>query len=369
MRKPGALVRRRLLNLLPRLGLDVVDVAPGTVALTRRRGLRAVALDDGGVVLTRSARLRALALPDGSAVVTRSKGLRTVELTDASTVVTSVPDLHGVPVPGAGEQADHLLTTSRHGRVLQVGPTQVLAGPPRKGGWLSRVHENALYDAVGFEHVLAVLRHYRANCVLDVGANKGQYARKLRAAGYGGWIVSFEPVAADFAVLAERAEQDPRWTVHQLALGREDGSLEMNVVPGTLSSLLPPTTFGAERYTQLQDLSTQTVRVRRLDDAWDEVTGHVPDCRPYLKMDTQGFDLEVFGGLGARVEELVGMQSEVALLKIYEGMPTMTEALDVYGAAGFEVSAMFPVSRERRTGRVLEFDCFMVREAALPPGR
>jgi FkbM family methyltransferase len=202
--------------------------------------------------------------------------------------------------------------------------------------------------------------------LLDVGANKGQYAGKLRDAGFDGWIVSFEPVAGDFEVLARQAAHDPRWTVHQMALGRETGEIAMNIVPGTLSSLLPPTKFGAERYRQLQDVTSQKVQVRRLDEVWSEVTGHVPECRAYLKLDTQGFDLEAFAGLGARVEELVGMQSEVALLKIYEGMPTMTEALAVYEGSGFEVSGMFPVSRERRTGRVLEFDCVLVRQQALP---
>ena len=368
MRKPGALVRRPLLRLLPRLGLDVVHVAPGTVAVSRRPGLRSLPLPDGSVVLSRSADLRALPLPGGSAVVTSARRLRTLALRGGSTVVTRSRGLRSVPLPGTGARdPDSLVAAGPRRRVVQVSPTQVIAGAPRPPGWLSRAHENALYDTLGFEHVVAVLHHYRSNCVLDVGANKGQYARKLRAAGYDGWIVSFEPVAADFAVLSEHAAADPRWTVHQLALGREEGSVEMNVVPGTLSSLLPPTEFGAQRYAQLQDLSLQTVQVRRLEDVWDELTGHVPDCRPYLKLDTQGFDLEVFAGLGTRAEALVGMQSEVALLKIYEGMPTMTEALAVYGAAGFEVSGMFPVSRERRTGRVLEFDCFMVREAALPP--
>jgi hypothetical protein len=36
-----------------------------------------------------------------------------------------------------------------------------------------------------------------------------------------------------------------------------------------------------------------------------------------------------------------------------------------YEAAGFEVTALYPVSRERRTARVLEFDCVMVRAEAL----
>jgi hypothetical protein len=87
--------------------------------------------------------------------------------------------------------------------------------------------------------------------------------------------------------------------------------------------------------------------------------------RLYLKMDTQGYDLEAFAGLGERVADFVGMQSEVAVLRIYEGMPRLTEAIETYEGAGFEITGMFPVTREDTTGRVLEFDCVLARAEAL----
>ena len=91
----------------------------------------------------------------------------------------------------------------------------------------------------------------------------------------------------------------------------------------------------------------------------------MPEPRPYLKLDTQCYDLEAFAGLGDRTRDFVGMQSEVALLQIYDGMPRMPEALQVYEAAGFEITGLFPVSRQSRTARVLEFDCVMVRADSL----
>jgi hypothetical protein len=97
----------------------------------------------------------------------------------------------------------------------------------------------------------------------------------------------------------------------------------------------------------------------------DEVLDGLDDPRPFLKMDTQGYDVEVFRGLGKRAREIVALQSEVALMQLYEGMPRMAEALAVYEEAGFEVSGMYPVNREENSGRVLEFDCLMVRADAV----
>jgi FkbM family methyltransferase len=287
---------RRVLRLLSRLGLQVVDVRPGTVVLARSR---------------RGAKPRRLVVRP---------------LSPGTTLLTE-PDV---------------VRRHRHEQ------------------------DKALSTYLLTSLVMHVFAKYRVNVVLDVGANKGQYARSLRRAGYKGRIVSFEPVAQDFEELQRRAADDPNWSVHQLALGREDGETEMNVVPGTLSSILPPTEFGARRYEKLQTAEVHRVPVRRLDGILDELIADVPDPRPYLKLDTQGFDLEAFAGLGKRSGDVVGMQSEVAFLQIYEGMPRMPEALATYEAAGFEVAGLHPVSRERRTARVLEFDCVMVRATSLP---
>ena len=226
--------------------------------------------------------------------------------------------------------------------------------------------EKQLVRFLVHQHVVTILKLYRIDCVIDVGANHGQYARRLRGAGYRGHIVSFEPVAETFARLSASAAGDPKWSVHRCALGREEAVATMHVVPGTLSSVLEPTAFGYDRYRQFHDATTEDVPVRRLDAMLDEVTAGLRAPRLYLKLDTQGYDLEVFAGLGERAREFAGLQSEVAVMQIYEGMPMMPEAIATYTAAGFEISALYPVSRQSRTGRVVEFDCVMVRADALP---
>src|SRR5688500_2068285 len=62
-----------------------------------------------------------------------------------------------------------------------------------------------------------LLESERIDLVLDVGANVGQYASKLRDAGYTGRIVSFEPYREAFAQLERNAARDPRWEARRLA--------------------------------------------------------------------------------------------------------------------------------------------------------
>ena len=223
--------------------------------------------------------------------------------------------------------------------------------------------EEGLYKFLGVKHISWILETYQVNCVLDVGANSGQYANSLREAGYDGHIASFEPMPQAAAELSKAAESDPRWLVYPMALGSISATLPFNAVPGTGSSLLTPSEFGRRRFRDLGQPDVIEVPVRRLDEILDDVLADVRDPRPYLKMDTQGYDVEVFSGAGIRVRDFVAMQSEVSLVQIYDGMPRMQMALGTYEKAGFEITGMFPVTREVCTGRVIEFDCVLTRSA------
>jgi FkbM family methyltransferase len=228
--------------------------------------------------------------------------------------------------------------------------------------------ERQLSRFLGEEHISYLLRELRVNCVIDVGANTGQYARGIRQRGYQGRIASFEPVTETLVELRAKAAGDPDWHVYPMALGDEDTTTEILATPGkTLSSLLPATDFGKDFNAKLADPVRQQVEVRRLDGLLDEIIAGIAEPRVFLKMDTQGFDLPAFHGAGTRIDEIIGMQSEVACVPIYEGMARLPEQIGEYESKGFEVAGMFLVSRHKPTLRVIEFDVTMVRPDSVPP--
>lgn len=218
------------------------------------------------------------------------------------------------------------------------------------------------------EHVGAVLRDMEINCVLDVGANHGQFGQMIRKTGYTGRIVSFEPLPHLAEHLHVHADPDPDWHVVHCALGDEDTEADMTVVAerGSTSSLLPVSDFGKEWSPRLAGIRRETVPVRRLEDVFDDAVAGIDEPRVYLKLDTQGYDLRVFAGAGDRIKNVVGMQSEIASLPIYDNMPRLPEAISTYEAAGFETTGIFPVSRDKKTPRMVEFDIVMIRAAAMP---
>jgi len=72
-------------------------------------------------------------------------------------------------------------------------------------------------------HLRQLLRRLAVDCVLDVGANIGQYRDFLRdKVLYDGPIVSFEPVGRHIEALRERSRSDRNWHIEGYALGNVD---------------------------------------------------------------------------------------------------------------------------------------------------
>lgn len=200
------------------------------------------------------------------------------------------------------------------------------------------------------------------DCVLDVGANKGQYAKYLRKrAYYQGMIISFEPVAANFQALQAAAAMDPNWFVLPYALGSEARDMDINVMENdTLSSFHTPDA-STDIVAGNTVIERETVKVMRLRDALAEVPGALAQRRFYLKMDTQGYDLEVMKGAADMLDSIVALQSEISMIPIYEGTPDFADSIRTIRGFGFGVSALAPVNV--KNDQALEFDCIMVNKS------
>jgi FkbM family methyltransferase len=207
----------------------------------------------------------------------------------------------------------------------------------------------------------SVLESRGVSCVIDVGAHTGGYGDQLRAAGYRGEIVSFEPVLASFEALREHVRDDPRWRVHRLALGSDAGRVRLQVArQSNFSSLLTPTRFSVDWYGGSAVEREEEVELRRLDALFGEVTSHVPDPRILLKTDTQGWDLEVIDGAGGCLDRVVAVQLELSVRPIYEGATGWLEALARLGDLGFRPAHLTAVGRDAQLGLV-ELDGLLIR--------
>ncbi len=221
---------------------------------------------------------------------------------------------------------------------------------------LGRKPESDLLGALFSLHGIAT--------VLDVGANKGQYADYLRNhLDFRGRIISFEPIRENCLQLLEKASGRRDWDIRDFALGNENTSQDLQVMKADVfSSFLNPTTeftHGFEQYNAVA--RTEKVAIRRLDDILDEIDCHPSRSPVYLKIDTQGYDMEVIKGAKSALQDIRALQTELSVINIYENMPSMLEVITYLDNLGFKMAGMFPVSRDQNM-KVVEFDAVFVND-------
>lgn len=195
--------------------------------------------------------------------------------------------------------------------------------------------------------------------LLDVGANVGQYAALVRAAGFEGRIVSLEPLPDAFARLQRRMRADSSWTGRQVAAGAEPGRATIHVSANSYSSsLLPVTdlhlgTDPASRIVAHLDVEVTTIRAVATGERIDP-------ARTLLKVDTQGFESEALDGAGDLLDAFAAIQLELSYDELYTGQTgaeDLTDRLAAHGLTPWTWDAGISGS----DGRLLQSDTLFVR--------
>ena len=214
--------------------------------------------------------------------------------------------------------------------------------------------------------LLGMLTMHSVDLVIDVGANDGGYATGLRQCGYRDHILSFEPLLAAHAAATRAAAGDPKWMVApRCALGNSPSTLEINVAGNSKSSsLLPMLKSHLDAAPHSRSVTSESVPVLRLDDIG--LPSLKVAIRPYLKIDTQGYELPVLEGAILTLERCVGVQAELSLVPLYEGQTLYREIIKWLELRGFELWSLIPGFSDPVSGRMLQMDGIFFRPSSVP---
>lgn len=193
--------------------------------------------------------------------------------------------------------------------------------------------------------------------LLDIGANDGEYAIAMFAAGYDGKILSIEPLADARQALLDKAHlYQMRWEIGpRIAISSENSTAAFHVLSNSVSSSL---LIMNEVHTSAAPGSirkeTITVETKRLDDIWDDL-GIGSDC--FLKLDVQGAELDVLKGAMRILSSYIsGLQIEMSVIPLYEGQALWRELDEFISRLGFKIWDLIPGFRDIKSGRLLQFD-------------
>lgn len=173
---------------------------------------------------------------------------------------------------------------------------------------------SAILPAVPNKHADVALQHLRQwsseDVVFDVGANDGRTILRIQHLLGSPRIYAFEPVSSAYQAMIERTKHLSNVRHFQLALGEAPGRQEIYVNQMASMSSFLPQWDGEEK-----QLGRETVEIRTIDQVMAE---QEVDFIHFLKIDTEGFEMEVLKGAQEALSN-----SRIAVLQVEVGFDQM----------------------------------------------
>ena len=203
----------------------------------------------------------------------------------------------------------------------------------------------------------------RPHVVIDAGAHEGWFLHSWKDWCPQAEIHAFEPAIEAYEKSVELYGGDPSLHFNNAGLGRARGTLELNVLESSRvsNSFLKPR---EETWREI-DYHTGAITTRKVDViTLDEYAAPIASVY-LLKIDVQGFELEVLEGAKETLRRTDYVFVEAAIRPLYEGAPRFTHVHDFLDAHGFHLIAMRAWHRGNRT--LVETDMLFRRNELMPP--
>lgn len=218
---------------------------------------------------------------------------------------------------------------------------------------------NALFRygvLAGSEHRFVLSRALAT--VVDIGANRGQFALAVRRWAPKARVVSFEPLPGPVHVFRSVFLRDTFVVLHDAAIGPQSLRSSMHVsARDDSSSLLPISNLQSEIFPGTAEVSTVEVHVAPLDSfvSPEEIVGPA-----LLKLDVQGFEYEALLGCESMLSCFDYVYCECSFVELYSGQKLAGEVIVWLSERGFQLKGIFNSAYDS-LGQAVQADFFFHR--------
>lgn len=223
------------------------------------------------------------------------------------------------------------------------------------------VHSHQPFANAGTQ-IYQAIDKVKTDILFDIGANTGQFASEIRQKGYGGKIISFEPLANARKKLLEKASKDKNWLVHErAALGDHSGLVDINISKNSVSSsILPMLNSHSDAENDSVYIGIEKTPIITLDSVANNYLEQSSNC--FIKIDTQGYEWQVLDGAVNTLKKSHGILCELSLVPLYEGQHLWREMIERLEKEGFVLWSIQKAFTDKRNGRTLQMDAVFLRE-------
>ena len=211
---------------------------------------------------------------------------------------------------------------------------------------------------------LIILKNYNINKIFDIGANKGQYAQKMRKLGFKGKIISFEPLTAAFDILSINSKKDRNWSIHKFALGDTIKESFINVA-GNMdsSSILEMLPSHIKIAPNSKYIGREKITITTFDNIFENY--YLTGDNILIKIDTQGFEKNIIDGAKKSLAKIALLQLELSLAPLYKGEILFFDMIDYLKEKGITLFSIENGFWNKKSGQLLQVDGIFINNTHL----
>jgi FkbM family methyltransferase len=187
--------------------------------------------------------------------------------------------------------------------------------------------------------------------IIDVGANEGQFAFMARYSWPNAQIDCFEPDTSAFARLKKNHATDQSISFYNCAVGSQQTELLLN-----LGETSAQNSILQEKGKNSQ--GSITVPVKTLDAIYNTQLSGIT----LLKIDVQGYELEVLKGAKNLLSEITFILLEISLADLFVGGVEIDVIWQFMKNNGYKYHSVIDQYRDPQTQRILQMDVIFERK-------
>lgn len=180
--------------------------------------------------------------------------------------------------------------------------------------------------AAGVEHVKVLRTLGEIRHVVDIGANRGQFALAARRCFPSARILSFEPLSEPRKIFASVFQRDDNVRMYPFAIGPQSGQAIIHVSErDDSSSLLPIGSAQTSLFPETAEKETRVIEISSLDRFYTD--GEHVDSPALLKIDVQGFELAALNGCHSLLHSFKYCYIECSFVELYTGQSLASDVI------------------------------------------
>jgi len=182
--------------------------------------------------------------------------------------------------------------------------------------------------------------------IVDIGANRGQFALVGRRHFSNANIYSFEPLNEPAVIFRSIFAKDIRTKLYEFAIGPEETKSTIHIsYADDASSLLPITNLQCELYPGTSEKDTRMIIVKPLDAILTTADIQMPAL---LKIDVQGFEKQVLEGCKSLLPLFSYVYIECSFVELYKGQALAHEIISFLLDCRFILNGVYNIDKDKK---------------------